>query len=142
MDATRIAELACATQDGTLAFASIVAALRDEGVESYRVDYRAACMTFHGADTGIAIAPLTLGSLPEIAREPDVGALRAAIRDSQAHGQSFADFSRRATQAGVQVYYAFLRGQRVTYLGRTGDAHVEWFPGAAPEGDPAARSDR
>jgi len=31
---------------------------------------------------------------------------------------------------GVQGYFAFLRGQRVTYLGRAGDQHTEWFPGA------------
>jgi hypothetical protein len=24
---------------------------------------------------------------------------------------------------------AFLRGKRVTYWGRTGDQHTEWFPG-------------
>jgi hypothetical protein len=34
--------------------------------------------------------------------------------------------------AGVQGYFAFLRGRRVTYLGRNGDQHVEWFPGAKP----------
>ena len=34
--------------------------------------------------------------------------------------------------AGVAGYFAFLRGQRVTYLGRQGDHHVEWFPGAKP----------
>jgi hypothetical protein len=33
---------------------------------------------------------------------------------------------------GVQGYIAFLRGKRVTYWGRTGDQHTEWFPGAAP----------
>jgi hypothetical protein len=32
--------------------------------------------------------------------------------------------------AGVQGHFAFLRGQRVTYLGRTGDQHTEGFPGA------------
>jgi hypothetical protein len=32
----------------------------------------------------------------------------------------------------VQGYFAFLRGKRVTYLGRNGDAHTEWFPGAQP----------
>ena len=37
-----------------------------------------------------------------------------------------------AMAAGVQSYFAFLRGQRVTYLGRTGDQHTEWFPGAGP----------
>ena len=30
---------------------------------------------------------------------------------------------------GVQGYIAFLRGKRVTYWGRTGDQHTEWFPG-------------
>jgi hypothetical protein len=34
--------------------------------------------------------------------------------------------------AGVQGYFAFLRRQRVIYLGRQGDQHVEWFPGAKP----------
>ena len=42
------------------------------------------------------------------------------------------DFSRRAMQAGVQGYFAFLRGKRVTYLGRDGNQHTEWFPGAEP----------
>ena len=36
-------------------------------------------------------------------------------------------------KAGVQGYYAFLRGRRVTYFGRTGDQHTEWFPGAEPK---------
>ena len=30
-------------------------------------------------------------------------------------------------RGGVQGYFAFLRGQRVTYLGRQGDQHTEWF---------------
>jgi hypothetical protein len=36
-------------------------------------------------------------------------------------------------EAGVQGYIAFLRGQRVTYWGRNGDQHTEWFPGAEPK---------
>jgi hypothetical protein len=31
-------------------------------------------------------------------------------------------------QAGVQSYSVFLRGQRVMYIGRQGDHHVEFFP--------------
>lgn len=37
-----------------------------------------------------------------------------------------------AMEAGVQGYFAFLRGKRVTYFGRQGDQHTEWFPGSAP----------
>jgi hypothetical protein len=44
----------------------------------------------------------------------------------------YREFTRRAMEAGVQGYFAFLTGKRATYLGRTGDQHVEWFPGAAP----------
>jgi hypothetical protein len=40
--------------------------------------------------------------------------------------------SLRAMAGGVQGDIAFLRGKRVTYWGRTGDQHTEWFPGAGP----------
>jgi hypothetical protein len=36
--------------------------------------------------------------------------------------------------SGVQGYYAFLRGRSVTHLGRQGDQHTEWVPGAGPTG--------
>ncbi len=43
--------------------------------------------------------------------------------------------------AGVQGYIAFLRGKRVTYWGRTGDQHTEWFPGSVPDRPPSAKAD-
>ena len=48
------------------------------------------------------------------------------------------DLLRRHVRSGagpdqLRGYFAFLRGKRVTYLGRTGDQHTEWFPGAAPD---------
>ena len=58
-----------------------------------------------------------------------MAALRQAILDSQQNGQQFREFSQRAMRAGVQGYFAFLKGTRVTYLGRQGDQHTEWFPG-------------
>ena len=70
-----------------------------------------------------------------VAEELDVAALRANIRDSQQQGQHYRDFTARAMNGGVQGYYAFLRGRRVTYFGRTGDQHTEWFPGAGPKAD-------
>lgn len=70
---------------------------------------------------------------PAIAAEFDRAALKAAIVDSQQHDQKFRDFCERAVRAGVQGYFAYLRGLRVTYSGRQGDAHTEWFPGAGPK---------
>ena len=74
------------------------------------------------------------GSLPfpEIARDFNVAELRVAILDSQQNGQKFRMFCQRAMSAGVQGYFAYLRGQRVSYFGRQGDQQIEWFPGAKP----------
>ena len=76
------------------------------------------------------MASLPFENLPLISEDFDVTALKAAILDSQQHGQKFRAFCERAIRAGVQGYFAFLRGQRVTYFGRQGDQHVEWFPEA------------
>lgn len=132
MKTSTIQQLAKATLDGTLPFPEIVGRLIDEGVESYRVDYRALHFTFYGAAGGIVVAPLSFEGLPQVHANFDRAGLRAAIRDSQSQGQAFRDFCVRALNAGVQGYEVFLRGQRVVYVGRLGDQHVEWFPGAAP----------
>jgi uncharacterized protein YbcV (DUF1398 family) len=82
------------------------------------------------------VTPITFEGLPPVALDFDAAGLRAAILDSQRHGQTYREFTRRAMEAGVQGYLAFLRGQRVTYWGRAGDQHTEWFPGAGPVTSP------
>jgi hypothetical protein len=77
--------------------------------------------------------PIAFDGLPPVAPEFDAAALRANILDSQRHGQPYREFTRRAMAGGVQGYIAFLRGKRVTYWGRTGDQHTEWFPGSGPK---------
>jgi len=74
--------------------------------------------------------PINYEGLPPVAPEFDAAALRANILDSQQNGQKYRDFTHRAMEGGVQGYFAFLRGKRVTYFGRSGDQHTEWFPGA------------
>lgn len=132
MNATIISKLAKATQDGSIPFPEIVGRLMEEGVEYYQVDYRTLQITFYGTAGGVVTAPLIFENLPEVGEAFDLIGLRAAIHDSQANGQKFRDFSVRAMRAGVQSYYAFLSGKRVMYLGRLGDQHIEWFPGAKP----------
>lgn len=78
------------------------------------------------------MTPIAYEELPAVAPDFDSSALKMAILDSQRHGQAYREFTRRAMAAGVQGYFAFLRGKRVTYLGRSGDQHTEWFPGAEP----------
>jgi uncharacterized protein YbcV (DUF1398 family) len=130
MDTELVLEAAHATLAGTAPFPEIVAKLVAAGVEYYYVDYALMRKTFYGGAGDAAATTINYEDMPPVAADLDAAALKAAILDSQQHGQKYRDFSRRAMAAGVQGYFAFLRGRRVTYLGRTGDQHTEWFPGA------------
>jgi uncharacterized protein YbcV (DUF1398 family) len=132
MNTEIITKVARDTLAGTIAFPDVVRQLVATGVEYYQVDYVAMRKTFYSADGDTVMTPIAYEGLPAVARDFDAAKLRAAILDSQRHGQKYRDFTRRAMEAGVQGYFAFLRGQRVTYFGRAGDEHTEWFPGAGP----------
>ena len=132
MDADAVGSLARATLDGSMPFPQIVGELIAQGVEYYHVDYASKSFTFYSTAGAAITKPLPFEELPLISQDWDAAALKEAIFDSQQNGQKFRQFCSRAMVAGVQGYFAFLRGQRVTYLGRAGDQHVEWFPGAKP----------
>ncbi len=132
MNADIVAQMARATLDGSVAFPEVVRQLMETGVEYYHVDYVALNKRFYSASGSMVTTPITFEHLPAVAADFDVDSLKAAIFDSQHHQQPYRDFTRRAMEAGVQGYMAFLRGQRVTYWGRDGEQHTEWFPGTAP----------
>ena len=132
MNAKIITETARKTLDGVISFPEVVGQLLTAGVEYYHVDYVAMKKTFYSAEGDAVVTPINYEELPPVAADLDIAALRADILDSQRNGQEYRDFTRRAMAAGVQSYFAFLRGKRVTYLGRQGDEHTEWFPGAQP----------
>ena len=113
-------------------FPEIVGKLIANGVEYYHVDYATRSFTFYSASGAAVLATIIFEELPSISEDFDVAALKAAILDSQQHGQKFRSFCGRAMQAGVQGYMAYLRGKRVTYFGRQGDQHIEWFSGVRP----------
>jgi len=133
MNTDSIIEIARRTLAGTVSFPEVVGGLTAAGVEFYHVDYIGMKKTFHDGSGGIVVAAITFEGLPPVARDFSVEGLRADILDSQQKGQHYRDFTRRAMEAGVQGYFAFLRGKRVTYFGRQGDQHTEWFPGAQPQ---------
>lgn len=118
MNAQTIAQVARGTLDGSISFPGAVAQLLGEGVEYYHVDYVALKKSFYSGDGTIVSTSINFEGLPAVAAEFSHENLRSAIRDSQSNGQSFRDFTDRAMKAGVQGYYAFLPGRRVTYLGK------------------------
>jgi uncharacterized protein YbcV (DUF1398 family) len=135
-DTQIVCEAARATLAGTMPFPEIVGRLLETGVEYDHVDYVALRTTFYSGEGDTVTTPIAYEGLPGVAADFDAAGLREAILDSQQHGQPFRDFTRRAMAAGVQGYIAFLRGKRVTYWGRNGDQHTEWFPGAPPTNAP------
>ena len=134
MNADVIRKMAEVTLSGAMPFPEIVGNLIKQGVEYYHVDFLSLSFSFYSANGGVVVAPLALEDLPEVATDFNAAELRAAILDSQQNSQKYPQFCARAMVSGVQSYFAFLRGQRVLYIGRQGDQHTEWFPGAKHEG--------
>jgi uncharacterized protein YbcV (DUF1398 family) len=132
MNTNIICETARKTLAGEMSFPQVVSQLLSAGVEYYQVDYVGLRKTFYSADGDAVVTPINYEGLPPVAPEFSLEGIRADILDSQRNGQKYRDFTRRALEAGVQGYFAFLRGKRVTYFGRQGDQHTEWFPGADP----------
>lgn len=132
MNTELVKKAAEATLVGIKSFPEIVGMLVEAGVEYYHVDYVGLRKTFYSVSGEVVITPINYDGLPSVADDFDLAALRAGILDSQRNGQKYRDFTRRVMAAGVQGYFAFLRGKRVTYFGRQGDQHTEWFPGAEP----------
>jgi uncharacterized protein YbcV (DUF1398 family) len=128
MNTKIITEAARKTLDGTMSFPEVVGQLLTAGVEYYHVDYVGMKKTFYNAEGDAVVTPINYEGLPPVAADFNVTAVRADILDSQRNNQPYRDFTRRAMEAGVQGYFAFLRGKRVTYFGRQGDQHIEWFP--------------
>lgn len=132
MNTELITAAALATLNAEKPFPQIVGMLIEAGVEFYHVDYLALRQTFYSGEGAIVSMPIPIEGLPPVATDFDAAALRANILHSQQNGQSWRDFTLRAMTGGVQGYFAFLLGQRVTYFSRQGDQHTEWFPGAKP----------
>jgi uncharacterized protein YbcV (DUF1398 family) len=132
MNSEIILKAAQGTLTGAMSFPEVVAQLLAAGVEYYHVDFVGLRKTFYSADGGLVLTAIPYEGLPPVAAAFDRAALRANILDSQQKNQPYRGFTHRAMAAGVQGYFAFLRGKRVTYWGRQGDQHTEWFPGASP----------
>ena len=135
MNTETITKVARETLAGTISFPEVIDQLLSAGVEYYHVDYVALRKSFYSTTGEVVVTPITYEKLPSVATDFDTAALKANILDSQRNGQKYRSFAERAMAAGVQGYFAFLCGKRVTYIGRQGDQYTEWFPGAAPAQD-------
>lgn len=114
---------------GKIPFPEVVRRLREVGVERYHVDltrdettYYLPCGESHVFATGAPRDP--------IAESFDAAAVEGTVRAIQRGEIIFPEFLRRIMAAGCVGYFTQIAGQRVQYVGRTGDMHVENFPTA------------
>lgn len=128
MNSEIILDVATKTLADTMSFPEAVGKLIGE---YYHVDYVRLRKTCYSAEGKTVTIPIAYEGLPPIA--PELVALRTNILDSQRNGQKYQDFTQRAMAGGVQGYIAFLRGKRVTYLGRIGDQQHGMVSGCNPD---------
>ena len=128
-------ECSMLSDKGRISFGEVVGRLAGAGVERYHADLAAAGKTYYLPDgsaervhgTALAREPAELFSAADV---------EAAIRAIQAGAIKYREFCERIASAGCVGYLVSIVGKRAVYYGRSGDLHVEWFPGAQPSGAP------
>lgn len=120
-----------AAESDTATFPAIVGALVGAGFESYAVDFRRATAT-HYLPSGDSLELPTHKAATAIAPALDDAGLTAAIREAQrqAPGYTYRGFCEKAAAAGCAGYIVSFPGRRAVYFARTGQTHVELFPGS------------
>lgn len=122
-------EASRASDIGDQSFGEIVRQLSDAGVERYHQDFLRSERTYYLPDGESEVVrneavPVTA------AHDFSAGGVAAAVRAVQAGAIRYGQFCRQAMEAGCVGYLVSITGRRVVYYGRSGDMHVEHFPGA------------
>ena len=116
-----------ASNNGSIHFGEVVDQLMGVQVESYHVDYRSGRTTYYlpdGSTLDLAFERPQEG----IADVFDGDAVRAAILGAQQGRVMYPEFKKLSQCAGCTGYTVWIEGRHVTYLGRSGETHIERFP--------------
>ena len=117
-----------AASDDRLTFPEILRRLAEIGVESYYADLRRSLRIYYLPEGGSVEVKAHETSVPVAARF-DAERVNAAVRQSQANAHTYREFCEKIMAAGCPGYLVSLLGRRALYFGRTGETHVEHFPG-------------
>jgi|SRR5579872_1346103 len=118
-----------ASDEERVTFGEVVKNLMQAGVERYHCDLIRGEKTYYLPNgESEVIAGEAVGVAP--AREFSATGVDSAVRAIQAGRIQYTTFCKRIAEAGCVGYHVSLVGRRAVYYGRTGDSHVEWFPGA------------
>src|SRR5262249_2567440 len=113
-----------------IAFPQVLKALGESGIERYHADLVLGTKTYFMPDGSHEITHSF--ALSDVAETFVAAGVEQAVRSSQRGEIRYREFCARIAAAGCVGYFVSLAGKRAVYYGRTGDTHVEWFPGAKP----------
>jgi uncharacterized protein YbcV (DUF1398 family) len=121
-------EMSRASDEERVTFPEVVKALMAAGIERYHADLVAGRKTYYLADGDFEEVDVDKvgGAAPAFSAD----GVEKAVRAIQRQDIAYREFCRRIADAGCVGYFVSLAGRRAVYYGRTGDEHVEWFPGA------------
>jgi uncharacterized protein YbcV (DUF1398 family) len=118
------------TLAGRIPFPEVVRRLQEAGVERYFVDLSRAEYVYYLPNGESRL--VRANEPPEPIAEAFAAAqVEAAVRDSQQGRIVYPEFLHRIRAAGCVGYVVSFVGRRCLYLGRTGESHLELFPGSA-----------
>jgi uncharacterized protein YbcV (DUF1398 family) len=117
------------SDEGSVSFGEVVRRLIEAGVERYHADLVRAEKTYYLPNGESDLVPNDrIATTP--AKDFSAAGVEAAVKAVQAGTIKYKTFCERVMAAGCVGYLVSMAGRRVVYYGRTGDNHVEWFPGA------------
>jgi len=112
-----------------LSFPQVVGRLMAAGVERYRADLLRHEKTYYMPDgRSHVVSNAVIAATP--AMDFSAAGVDSAVRDIQAGRIAYREFCRRVMAAGCVDYIVSISGRRAVYFGRSGESHVEMFPGA------------
>ncbi len=112
-----------------ISFPQVVGQLMAAGVERYRADLLRHEKTYYMPDgRSQVVRCAAIDGTPAL--DFSAAGVDAAVRDIQAGRIAYRDFCRRVMAAGCVDYIVSISGRRAVYFGRSGESHVEMFPGA------------
>ena len=121
-------ECTTASDEERITFPEVVGKLLAIGLERYHADLIRSEKTYYmpdGQSEVISAAAVAVTPAEQFSAE----GVEAAVRAIQAQAIKYREFCERIAMAGCTGYFVSLAGRRAVYYGRTGDSHVEWFPG-------------
>ena len=122
-----ICETLNASNEGRIHFGEVIKKLIDVDVESYSVDYRCGRVSYYMPCGETLTLELDM-TKPKIALLFSASAIKSAILRAQRGEIMYPEFKQLSKEAGCVGYTVWITGKHVTYYGRNGETHIEYFP--------------